>query len=347
MTEIDPLIAKAVSVLRAGGLVAFPTETVYGLGADATSAEAVAKIFAAKGRPSTNPLIVHVADAATARRYAPEWPPAASRLAERLWPGPLTLVLPKSPEIVPAVSAGLTTVGLRVPAHPLALQLLRQFAGPVAAPSANRSNRISPTTARHVRDELGDAVEIILDGGPCAVGIESTVLDLTTPRPTILRPGGVSREQIEAVIGTVDVAGAAEGDSGAARSPGRHPVHYAPRAPAFRFESARRPEVHAELGAVRGRPVVALFLGRTDSVVVEMDDDRTAPGGRWFMPAEPEDYARWLYQALRMADGMGVEQIWVEMPPDRPDWAAVRDRLVRATRPLSPSPLAGEGRGER
>src|SRR5947207_9629696 len=184
-------IGKAVEILRAGGLVAFPTETVYGLGADATNAEAVAKIFAAKGRPATNPLIVHVADVDTARRFAASWPLAASHLAEQFWPGPLTLVLPRSPAIVPAVSAGLRTVGLRVPNHPLALQLLQQFGGPVAAPSANRSNRVSPTTAQHVRDELGDAVDLVLDGGPCAVGIESTVLDLTGDRPAILRPGGV------------------------------------------------------------------------------------------------------------------------------------------------------------
>src|SRR4051812_1359954 len=182
-------IRRAAQVLRSGGLVAFPTETVYGLGADATNADAVAKIFAAKGRPSTNPLIVHVADAATARRYATDWPVAASRLAERFWPGPLTLVLPKAMSIVSAVTAGLGTVGLRVPNHPLALQLLQDFSGPVAAPSANRSNRVSPTTAQHVRDELGDSVDVILDGGPCAVGIESTVIDLTTaPRPTLLRP---------------------------------------------------------------------------------------------------------------------------------------------------------------
>jgi L-threonylcarbamoyladenylate synthase len=196
----------AAAVLRRGGLVAFPTETVYGLGADATNADAVTKIFAAKGRPSTNPLIVHVADAAVARRYATAWPPAAAQLADRFWPGPLTLVLPKAPDIVPAVTAGLNTVGLRVPDHPVALQLLREFGGAVAAPSANRSNRVSPTTADHVREELGDAVDLVLDGGPCRVGIESTVLDLTTERPTILRPGGLSREQIEAVVGPVGVA---------------------------------------------------------------------------------------------------------------------------------------------
>ena len=333
-------IQRAAELLRAGGLVAFPTETVYGLGADATSAAAVAKIFAAKGRPSTNPLIVHAADAATARRFAADWPLAASRLAEHYWPGPLTLVLPKSATIVPAVTAGLDTVGLRVPDHPLALSLLKQFAGPVAAPSANRSNRVSPTTADHVRDELGDAVDVILDGGPCRVGIESTVLDLTTPRPTILRPGGVSREQIEAVIGSVDAGGVgphAQVGSGSspARSPGLQPVHYAPRTPAFRFESNRREELQAELEGAKNRPIAALFLGLADTLVGTLDDDRTAPGGAFFMPADARGYARWLYQALRMADEEGVEQIWIEMPPDRPEWAAVRDRVTRATQPLS------------
>ena len=334
MSTPDVSIESAGAVLRRGGLVAFPTETVYGLGADATNADAVAKIFAAKGRPATNPLIVHVADAATARRYASDWPLTASQLAERFWPGPLTLVLPKAPAIVPAATAGLGTVGLRVPDHPLALQLLQSFGGAVAAPSANRSNRVSPTTAQHVRDELGGAVDLVLDGGPCRVGIESTVLDLTTQRPTILRPGGISRGQIENVIGAVDVGHPACEGSSPARSPGLQPMHYAPRTPAFRFESSRRSELDAELEGTRDRPIAALFLGLSDTVLACADDDRTAPGGRWFMPSEPEAYARWLYRMLRLVDGCGAEQIWVEMPPDRPEWAAVRDRIVRATRQL-------------
>jgi len=194
-------IQDAADLLRRGGLVAFPTETVYGLGADATNAEAVARIFAVKGRPATNPLIVHVADLETAKRYAATWSDAAQTLAAVWWPGPLTLVVPKTPEIVDAVSAGRPTVALRVPDHPVALELLRAFGGPVAAPSANRSTHVSPTTADHVRQELGDEVDIILDGGPCSVGIESTVLDLTGDRPVILRPGGVTRQKIEAIVG--------------------------------------------------------------------------------------------------------------------------------------------------
>jgi len=197
-------IDRAVSILKAGGLVAFPTETVYGLGADARSSEAVLKIFAAKGRPPTNPLIVHVSGVAMAKLYAMEWPDTARRLAQKYWPGPLTLVLPRYRTIAPEVSAGLDTVGLRMPNHPLALELIQRFDGPIAAPSANRSNHLSPTTAQHVREELGDAVDLILDGGPCRVGIESTVLDLTGSQPMILRPGGITRAQIEKVIGPIE-----------------------------------------------------------------------------------------------------------------------------------------------
>src|SRR5437773_9527485 len=198
-------VAQAVSLLRSGGRVAFPTETVYGLGADATNADAVRKIFAVKGRPSTNPLICHVADEPVARRYARAWPLAASRITARYWPGPLTVVLAKTAGIVSEATAGLETVGLRAPNHPLALELLRAFGRPIVGPSANRSTHVSPTTAQHVRDEFGSEIELILDGGPCAVGIESTVLDLSTDRPAILRPGGVSRQQIEAVIGSVEM----------------------------------------------------------------------------------------------------------------------------------------------
>src|SRR5688500_47215 len=198
---MSELIERAASLLRRGGLVAFPTETVYGLGADATNAAAIRRVFQVKGRPATNPLIVHVADESVARRYAREWPTAASKLAAEFWPGPLTLVLSKQPSIVLEVTAGLDTVGLRAPDHPLALELLRAFDGPVAGPSANRSSHVSPTTARHVRDEFpDDEIDLILDGGPCKVGIESTVLDLTSDPPRILRPGAVTREQIEAVI---------------------------------------------------------------------------------------------------------------------------------------------------
>jgi L-threonylcarbamoyladenylate synthase len=313
-------IRHAAQILRSGGLVAFPTETVYGLGADATNADAVAKIFAAKGRPSTNPLIVHVADAATARRYATDWPLAASRLAERFWPGPLTLVLPKAAEIVPVVTASLGTVGLRVPDHPLALQLLNEFDGPVAAPSANRSNRVSPTTAEHVRKELGDAVDLVLDGGSCRVGIESTVLDLTTSPPTILRPGGVPREQIEAVIGPVAVASGGGAHSAPAKSPGQQETHYAPRTPAFRLRYQQ--------SAFTPGPCAVMVVGRKHQVR-QVRQVRLVE-----MPGIPDEYARLFYAVLRELDALGLPSLYVEMPPDGPEWDAVRDRIRRATKPL-------------
>ena len=330
-------IGRAVEILRSGGLVAFPTETVYGLGADATNAEAVARVFAAKGRPATNPLIVHVADAGTARRFAAHWPAEASQLAERFWPGPLTLVVPKSPRIVSAVSAGLGTVGLRVPDHPLALQLLQEFGGPVAAPSANRSNRVSPTTAQHVRDELGDAVDLVLDGGPCAVGIESTVLDLTASRPAILRPGGVSREQLYEALGPVDVVSTQASPDAPAASPGQHAVHYAPRARAYRFAAG---QIRGALAAVRRREPSPGPAG-----VICFDSSGWGGFPLAIMPADPKEYAREFYATLRSVDELlahvphprpwspyGV--ILIEMPPDGPEWAAVRDRIIRATTPL-------------
>jgi L-threonylcarbamoyladenylate synthase len=300
MSEID----QAVKILRAGGLVAFPTETVYGLGADATNPDAVRRIFEVKGRPSTNPLICHVADESIARRYALQWPPASSRLAQRFWPGALTIVVAKTQAIVDDVTAGLQTVGLRVPDHPLTLALLRAFDGPLAGPSANRSTHVSPTTAQHVRDELGDAVDLILDGGPCQVGIESTVLDLSTGTPTILRPGGASREEIEQLVGPVQMKVMVAAETTPTASPGQQPVHYAPRTPAFRFHPRDRGN-----------------LDMTNAAIVELTLD-------------PKTYARNLYARLRLLDQQGLRAIYIEMPPDLPEWAAVRDRLMRASKPL-------------
>jgi L-threonylcarbamoyladenylate synthase len=298
-------IAHAVQILHAGGLVAFPTETVYGLGADATNARAVKRIFEVKGRPSTNPLIVHVADERVARRFVRRWPPSASRLAERFWPGPLTLVLPKHPSIASGVSAGLDTVGLRAPDHPLALELLRRFDGPLAGPSANRSTHVSPTTAQHVRDEFGDALELILDGGPCSVGIESTVLDLTSEPVRILRPGAVTCQQIEAVIGRPVEARTPPVDRlGPARSPGLQERHYAPRTPAFRVEPGEVPSIDLQ-----------------DAALLDLTPD-------------PESYARNFYGRLRMLDQQQLRAIYIVIPPDRPPWIAIRDRIMRATRPL-------------
>ena len=324
---VNQPVEEAVRLLRGGRLVAFPTETVYGLGADATNSDAVQRIFAAKGRPSTNPLIVHVSDATVAQRYAKHWPAAADQLARRFWPGPLTMVVPKADSIVSEVSAGLETVGLRSPDHPLALQLLREFDGPVAAPSANRSNRVSPTRAEHVRRDLGGAVDLILDGGPCRVGIESTVLDLSREKPRILRPGAVTREQIESVVGAIEMFAGRVAATQAAQSPGQQPIHYSPVAPAYRFTHQERAEGARRVARSSKRPVV-LRLGH-----MELSD---APSGvrSIVMPLDPEEYARRLYAALHEADELSADVIFVEMPPDEPEWAAVRDRLLRATRPL-------------
>jgi L-threonylcarbamoyladenylate synthase len=335
------IINRAVGVLRAGGLVAFPTETVYGLGADATNPVAVERIFAAKGRPATNPLIAHVADVNVARRFAAGWPPAAEALAGEFWPGPLTLVLPKRPGgIVPQATAGLDSVGLRSPDHPLALALLRAFDGAVAAPSANRSTHISPTTAGHVRDELGGSVDLILDGGPCRVGIESTVLDLTTPQPTILRPGGITRQQIEGVIGRVRLFGGSVDAARAAVSPGQQGVHYSPVTPAFRFERGQADVIKGWLDGRPGQSTAVLCLSdiNASAEVPTTDDGRFGTiSGRLHivsMPGTPEKYASSLYATLRDWDARGIDLIIVEMPPDQPAWLAVRDRLRRATRPI-------------
>lgn len=309
----DQPIHLGAELLRRGEVVAFPTETVYGLGADATNSQAVQKIFTIKGRPSTNPLIVHVADIATARRFACQWADLAEKLAQQFWPGPLTLVVPKSPEIADEVTAGLDTVGLRVPNHPIALCLLREFGGAVAAPSANRSTRISPTRAHHVRDEFGDAIPLIIDGGDCQVGIESTVLDLTA-EPRILRPGGISRLMIENTIGIPVAEQVLFQDKGAAASPGQMSVHYAPRRPAYRVETA---DLFAARAWMQSRPDIALLDVRE---------------------RRPEDYARTLYDRLRAADA-NTEIILIEMPPDYPEWTAVRDRLMRATKPWKLSDL--------
>lgn len=325
MTGDEAAIARAAEILRAGGLVAFPTETVYGLGADATNAEAVRKIFAAKGRPSTNPLIVHVADIEGAKRYADSWSDVAQTMAAAWWPGPLTIVVRKKPSIVDEATAGLATVGLRVPDHPLALALLRAVDLPIAAPSANRSNHVSPTTAEHVREEFGDRIEMILDGGACAVGIESTVLDLSGDEPAILRPGGVSQRQIEFILGPVRMmSGVRTATAGeAASSPGQLPVHYAPRTPAVSFETSQRGLIYPE---TEGLP---------NGIVVLSPLEVFKKYGRIIaMPNNPLEYARHLYAVLRELDGMGLRTIYIEMPPDQPRWLAIRDRLRRATRPL-------------
>jgi L-threonylcarbamoyladenylate synthase len=327
MTAPANNIPRAVELLRQGRLVAFPTETVYGLGADATNPAAIDLIYQTKGRPSTNPLIVHVADVETARRFVAEWPIEAQRLAERFWPGPLTLVLPKR-SIPDNVTAGLQTVGLRVPNHPLALSLLRAFGGPLAAPSANRSTHISPTTARHVRDEfptsVSDEPSLILDGGPCDVGIESTVLDLTSSPPIVLRSGRVSVADLGAIIGQVQMRQTVKAPESPTKSPGQHERHYAPRTPAYRFETSQRGLISPDAPDGRKNGMVVL----SPLVVFKKWGSIIA------MPNDPQWYARELYGVLRELDEMDLSGIYVELPPDAPEWTAVRDRLIRATTPL-------------
>jgi L-threonylcarbamoyladenylate synthase len=325
-------IEEAASLLRAGRLVAFPTETVYGLGAHALDEAAVRQVFEAKGRPSTNPLIVHVAGVAEARPLAAAWPAAADRLAERFWPGPLTLIVPRVSHIPDTVTAGLGTVALRSPAHPIAQALLAAAGIPVAAPSANSFTRISPTTAAHVAKDLGDRIDLILDGGPTGVGIESTVLDLSGDTPLLLRPGAVSREAIEAVIGPVALPGAAPADADARPSPGMHRRHYAPAAQLMRIA----PSAGAVEGAMeRSGDAVGLILRSLDP-----------PAGARHaitLSADAEGYARGLYAALHDLEDLGCELILVEEPPAGPEWSAVRDRLDRAAAPAEDGEVPQRG----
>jgi L-threonylcarbamoyladenylate synthase len=323
---IDPhspnaaVVTEAARVLRAGGLVAFPTETVYGLGANALDASAVARIFAAKGRPANNPLIVHVAEAGEARQVAADWPDAATLLAERFWPGPLTLVLPKRDIVPDVVTAHGPTVAVRVPAHPVAQALLRAAGVPVAAPSANRSTELSPTRAEHVLRGLDGHINVLLDGGPTAGGIESTVLDLTASPPRLLRPGLIGVAELEAVFGPLSRVPPPSGKN-ALPSPGMLPRHYAPRTPLKCIETG-------------GEEGVASLLRADKHVgwVTFADPSEAAPPGvlRRVLPADPAGYSAQLYAVLHELDAAELDCIVVTLPPDTEDWLAVRDRLRRA-----------------
>ncbi len=303
-------IEHAAALLRRGKLVAFPTETVYGLGANALDAAAVARIFEAKGRPTTSPIIVHVSSMGMVREVAKEWPPSAQTLAQRFWPGPLTLVLKKQQVIPDLVTAGLDTVGVRMPSHPVALALIAAAQLPIAAPSANRFTQLSPTTAEHVREGLGDRVDYILDGGPCAVGIESTVLSLAEEVPVLLRPGGISRPQIEAVIGPVAQRTRAAGE--AHSSPGMHPRHYSPRTKLLLVWDGEVPQEGTGAYLQLRRPPIRAVQ---ETVL---------------MPSDADDYAVQLYRTLHQADSRNYDWIAVEAPDNTPAWEAIRDRLMRA-----------------
>lgn len=319
----DEAIARAAALLRDGEVVAFPTETVYGLGADAANADAVAKIFKLKGRPADHPVIVHMASADALDRFAREVPESARRLARAFWPGPLTLVLKRAPDVPDVVTGGQDTVGLRVPSHPVAHALLAAFCGSgeeqrlagVAAPSANKFGRVSPTTAEHVGADFGASVALILDGGAATVGIESTIVDLSSDTPRLLRPGAVPTAAIEQTLGGT----LALPDTQAPRAPGLHASHYAPRA---QVKLMTRREMLETVGSHKGRRVAALAL--------EVPVPRLPPALQRVVPVVAGKYAHELYAALRALDASGADVILVEQPPQTASWAAVNDRLRRA-----------------
>jgi len=303
-----------VAILRRGGLVAFPTETVYGLGADASSPAAVARIYEVKGRPAGHPLIVHIGDIGELDRWARDVPEAAIKLAAPFWPGPLTLVLRRAPGVADQLTGGQDTIGLRIPGHPVALQLLREFGGGIAAPSANRFGRISPTTAEHVQGDLGSEVDLILDGGTCEIGIESTIVDLSRGRPVLLRPGRIDAGDIAATLGVA----LEERDSDAPRVPGTLAAHYAPRQPLRLIESDQWER--SVRGTSHGRGVLS-FRSRPEGDTSTM----------WIEASRlPQRYGHDLYASLRALDSSGCTRILVEEPPDTREWAAIRDRLGRA-----------------
>jgi L-threonylcarbamoyladenylate synthase len=310
-------IDRAVGVLRAGGLVAFPTETVYGLGADASNAAAVRKIFEVKGRPASHPVIVHLADGVQLANWARDIPESARRLALKYWPGPLTLILKRARGVSDEVTGGQDTVALRVPSHPMAQQLLARFGGGIAAPSANRHGRVSATTAEHVRREFGAAVDCVLDGGAAEVGIESAIVDLSGGKAVLLRPGWIAASEIERALG--EPLAAPSGD--APRAPGTLAAHYAPETPLMLVEGDRIAELAATLTR-QGRKVAALAFSKPRPAL---------PGVTWHAaPRDAAGYARTLYASLRTLDAEGCDAILVERPPRETAWTAINDRLARA-----------------
>ncbi len=307
-------------MLAAGKVVAFPTETVYGLGADAANPEAVSRIFRIKGRPADHPLIVHLAAVEQLSDWAREIPDEAYLLAEQFWPGPLTLILRRDGKVHDAVTGGQNTIGLRVPDHPVALELIRNFGGGVAAPSANRFGRISPTTARHVLEELGDQLELIIDAGPSRIGLESTIVSLAGLEPVLLRPGAISVGELEGVLGGRRLAHAAGTDR--PRAPGMLPSHYAPLTSFRIMEQDLLREALQRLQADGKKVVVMTFPSRVALVPDTM--------ALQIMPENPAEYARELYAIMRVLDNGDFDCILADAPPDTPPWQAVRDRLYRA-----------------
>lgn len=313
----DPAtIARAAALLHDGGLVALPTETVYGLGANAANDQAVARIFAVKGRPADHPLIIHLAEARQMTDWAREIPASAWKLAEHFWPGPLTLILKRAPGVAAAASGGLDTIGLRVPGHPVAHALLQALGGGLAAPSANRFGHISPTCADHVLAELNGRIDAVIDGGACEVGLESTILDLSGPHPQVLRPGRITAAELAAVIGSVRSSG-----TGAVPVvPGSLEAHYAPDTP-MRLVTSAALETEAARRAASGSVVV--LARRIPNATVDC---------HWLrLPDEARSFGHDLYARLREADALQADSLLIEQPPVTPEWEAVNDRLRRAS----------------
>lgn len=335
-------LAHAVSLLRAGQLVAFPTETVYGLGADAGQPEAVRQIFQVKGRPADHPVIVHIAEGADPLLWAAEWPPLARQLADTFWPGPLTLIVKRRAGVSDLVTGGQDTVGLRCPAHPVALALLKAFGGGIAAPSANRFGRISPTCAGHVLEELGDRIDLVIDGGDAPVGIESTIIDVSRGYPVLLRPGDLCATDIERVIGQR----LARPDAQAPRVSGSLDSHYAPQRGLQLVAAPALPDWLSTLSLTGAQPVA--LLAWTDEVIRAADAlgmrcmaadalqaaeslaDIPAAGVCIALPGDPHALAHHLYAALRWADHLPVRSIVAELPPASAQWEGIADRLRRA-----------------
>jgi L-threonylcarbamoyladenylate synthase len=317
-------VARAAELLRAGELVALPTETVYGLAANALDARAVARIFGAKGRPAQNPIIVHIAGVAMARRCVADWPSLADKLAKAFWPGALTLVLPRSREIPDIVTAGGTTVGVRWPGHPVTQAVIGACDFPLAAPSANLSGRISPTNAQHVLDSLGDKIGLILDGGQSQVGIESTVLDLTIAPPRVLRPGIIHADSIDEVIGEVCSAKDVNQRGALLRSPGMLPRHYAPKGKLVVLAWRDEAELHRQLATCNLQPELTHVIAHRNI------PSGKSLGGVSLIPDDAKAFARAIYAELYRCDEAGAQFIVVEAVPETAEWQAINDRLRRA-----------------
>lgn len=312
-------IHKAAARLRAGGVVAFPTETVYGLGADASNSEAVSRIFSIKGRPPDHPLIVHIGDARLMENWARDVPIIAHRLAESFWPGPLTMILSRGSAPL-AVTGGQDSVGLRMPDHPVAMELLRQFGGGIAAPSANRFGRISPTRPEHVLDELGDTVDIILDGGGCRVGLESTIVSLVNNQPMLLRPGAISQSELEAIAG---IHFSAHGSASGIRVSGGLESHYAPET---RLSLCPAENIGLLISEQKPSRKIAVMHHTT------LDDRcRETAAHVHPMPVTASAYGQALYATLRLLDQQDFDLIIVEQPPQDESWSAINDRLRKAS----------------